>query len=499
MRPNDAKGASAGVLHARRPIVLHVAAEVSPFHKSGGLGDVMSGLPPALSRAGLDARIVTPHYGHASNLQSIGGDSALREWPVTIDVSLAGAKMEARVLEARTHGGEVTTYFVQAPHLSRGGLYGHGDDPFRFAILGKAAAGIARVLDRASRIGPLAVLHAHDWHAALAVYHARGIPTVLTIHNLSFQGQVDAATTPYVGIAWEDYHALFEHHGTLNLLKGAVVIADRVTTVSPTYAREIQTAQYGHGLDGLLRHLSGKLRGLVNGIDAKSWNPETDRALPAHFSAAQIEPKESVREALRWELGLASRPGAEAPLVGLVSRLTHQKGIDTLCDVADAYVRGGGQIAVLGEGESDLEHRLHWLSLQHPGSIAYRRAFDDGLARRIYGGSDLFAMPSRFEPCGLAQMYAMRYGTIPFARATGGLVDTITPLQNRHEVGEATGILFSDDHPDALYRALDWGREVVRDHWAIGRMRWNAMNTDDSWDHSAQGYLELYRELGVEI
>jgi starch synthase len=482
-----------------KPIVLHVAAEVSPFHKSGGLGDVMSGLPPALSRAGVDARIVTPHYGPSTNLQSIGGDSALRAWPVPIDVSLGGVSLQARVLEARTHGGEATTYFVDAPHLSRGGLYGHGDDPFRFAILGKAAVAIAKVLGRASRIGPLAAIHAHDWHAALAVYHARGIPTVITIHNLSFQGQADAATTPYVGITWDDFHALFEHHGTLNLLKGAILAADRVTTVSPTYANEIQTPQYGHSLDGLLRHVAYKLRGLVNGIDARSWDPAADKALPANYSATAWEAKEACREALRFELGLAARPGSEAPLVGAVSRLTHQKGIDQLCDAAAAYVQGGGQIAVLGEGEPELEHRLHWLSLANPGAIAYRRAFDDGLARRIYAGSDLFAMPSRFEPCGLAQMYAMRYGAIPIARATGGLVDTITPLLNRHEVGDATGILYSQDSADALLSALSWGREVVRDEWAIGRMRWNAMTTDDSWDHAARAYLALYRELGVEI
>jgi len=476
-----------------------VAAEVSPFHKSGGLGDVMSGLPPALSRSGLDTRIVTPFYGPSTNLQSIGGAEALRAWPVAIDVSLGGMKMEAHVLEARTHGGEVTTYFVDAPHLSRGGLYGHDDDPFRFAIFGKAAMSIARVLDRASRIGPLAVLHAHDWHAALAIHHLRDKRTVITIHNLAFQGQTNASTAAYVGISWDDYHRYFEHHGTLNYMKGAILLADRVTTVSPTYAREIQTAQYGHTLDGLLRHVSHKLRGLVNGIDARSWDPSTDKALPANYSADEWEAKEACREALRFELGLHSVPGQLAPLVGVVSRLTHQKGIDQLCDAADAYVRGGGQIAVLGEGEEDLEHRLHWLSLANRGSIAYRRAFDDGLARRIYAGSDLFAMPSRFEPCGLAQMYAMRYGAIPIARATGGLVDTIAPLHNRHDVGDATGILYSHDSADSLLGALAWGRDVVRDHWAIGRMRWNAMTTDHSWEHAARGYIELYRELGVEI
>ena len=484
-----------------KPIVVHVAAEVSPFHKSGGLGDVLSGLPAALGRAGLDVRIVTGRFGGATNLVALGGEKALRAWPVPLELSLAGQSIEARVFEARTHAGEVTTYFVDAPHLSRGGLYGHSDDPFRFAILGKAAVAIASVLRRAKNIGPLALLHAHDWHAATAIYYARrsaalsDVPSVFTIHNLAFQGDAEASTAPYLDISWDDYHALFERLGTLNLMKGAILVADRVTTVSPSYAREIQMPAHGLGLDGLLRAVSHKLRGLVNGIDARSWNPMSDRALPVPFGVDAIEARDACREALRWEMGLENRE--HAPILGVVSRLTAQKGIDWLCDVATEHVRDGGQIAVLGEGEELLEHRLHWLEVGHRGSIAYRRAFDDGLARRIYGGSDLFAMPSRFEPCGLAQLYAMRYGSIPIGRATGGLIDTISPLRNRHDVRGATGILYEGNDSGALASALRWGREVQRDPYALHALRDNAMRANHSWEEAARGYLELYESLGV--
>ena len=483
--------------------MVHVSAEVSPFHKSGGLGDVLSGLPPALARAGLDVRVVTPRYPNATNLASIGGEKSLKPWPVEIDCSLGGSEIKARVFEARTHGGDVTTYFVDAPHLSRGALYGYGDDAYRFAILSRAAIAVASVLKRSKNVGRLACLHAHDWHAALSVFYAkalhssaRGVPAIFTIHNLAFQGMTDASFAPYVDVPWDAFHETFEHGGAMNLMKGAILAADRVTTVSPTYAREIQTQQYGHGLEGLLRHVSFKLRGLVNGIDTKSWNPSTDRQLPATFTADSLEAKATCKEALRWELGLENRD--DAPIVGAVSRLTSQKGIDWLCDVATEIAHAGGQIAILGEGEEHLEHRLHWLQIAHRGQVAYRRAFDDGLARRIYAGSDLFAMPSRFEPCGLAQMYAMRYGSIPVARATGGLVDTIRPLHAVHDVGGATGILYSGGDAASLERAMRWGMQLARDGAALDAVRRNAMAEDNSWDHAARDYLAMYHELGIE-
>lgn len=487
-----------------KPIVLQVAAEVAPFHKSGGLGDVLAGLPPALDGLGVDVRVITPWYGSASKFGSIGGVEGLTPWPVPLQISLAGRTMEVRVFEARTHRGSATTYFVQADHLSRGTIYGYGDDAYRFAIFGKAAIAIASILQRSKNVGDVKVVHAHDWHAALALYYAkamassiRGVPCVFTIHNLAFQGVERASTTPHLDIGWDAFHELFEDHGTLNLMKGALMVADRITTVSPTYSHEIRTARYGHGLDGLLRWQSGKLLGITNGIDEKLWDPATDKHLPAHFDVDDLEGKEACRSALRFELGLYPETDRPVPIVGCVSRLTMQKGIDHICDVAEDLVFRGAQLVVLGEGEEHLEHRLHLLSKNHPTAIAFRRAFDEGLAKRIYGSSDLFAMPSRFEPCGLAQMYAMRYGTIPVARATGGLVDTIAPLHNRHDVGGATGILYTSDEAEALARALRWGIEVASDPDALLAMRENAMRVDFSWEQSARKYLEMYRELGV--
>ncbi|MFI5299004.1 MAG: glycogen synthase [Polyangiales bacterium] len=406
-----------------QPIVLHVAAELAPFHKSGGLGDVLGGLPPALGRAGVDVRIVTGLYGEDTKLASIGGRDKLRRWPVALDVSIGGNPIEATIWEARTHGGEATTYFVEAPHLSRGKLYGYRDDAYRFAILSKAAIKIACVLQRARRIGAVAAIHAHDWHAALALWYARffpetrDVPTVFTIHNLAYQGQVEASSSPYLDIGWDAYHSVFEHEGVCNLMKGALVLAWRVTTVSPTYAREIQTREHGMRLDGLLRWIDSKLVGLLNGIDEGAWDPAHDVALPARFSIDDLEGKEACRQALRFELGLYPEGDHVVPIVGAVSRLTHQKGIDQLCDVASMIAREGGQIIVLGTGERSVEERLHGLAVTHPGAVVFRRAFDERLAHRIYAGSDLFAMPSRFEPCGLTQLYAMRYGARDRERA----------------------------------------------------------------------------------
>lgn len=482
-----------------KPIVLHVAAEVSPFHKSGGLGDVLAGLPPALDGEGVDVRVITPRYGQASKFGSIGGPENLTPWPQPLQIHLAGRPVSVNVYEARTHGGGATTYFVEAEHLSRGTLYGYGDDAYRFAVFGKAAVAIASVLARSRNVGRVSVLHAHDWHAALAVYYAKalassvqGIPCVFTIHNLAFQGVERASTTQYLDIDWDAFHDVFEDHGTLNLMKGALLAADRITTVSPTYAHEIRTSRYGHGMDGLLRWLSGKLRGITNGIDTSVWDPRADKHLAATFDADDLTGKDACRSALRFEVGLRQSDG---PIVGCVSRLSAQKGIDHLCDVAGDVVRRGGQIVVLGEGDEALEHRLHWLQAAHPGSIAFRRAFDEGLAHRIYAGSDLFAMPSRFEPCGLAQMYSMRYGTVPVARATGGLVDTIAPLHNQHDVGGATGILYSND--DGLGGALKWALEIARDPGAMQALRRNGMREDFSWEKSARTYVGMYRELGL--
>ena len=484
-----------------KPIVLHVAAEVSPFHKSGGLGDVLAGLPPALDAQGIDVRIITPRYGDASKFNSIGGAANLTPWPVPLPIMLAGRPHEVRVYEARTHRGHATTYFVEAEHLSRGALYGYTDDAYRFAIFGKAAVAVASVLARSKNVGPVSVLHAHDWHAALSVYYAKalassiqGIASVFTIHNLAFQGQERASTAQYLDIGWDAFHDIFEDRGTLNLMKGALLAADRITTVSPTYSHEIRTARYGHGMDGLLRWMSGKLRGITNGIDPSVWDPRSDKHLAATYDVDDLAGKAACRDALRFELGLAQ---SDAPILGCVSRLSAQKGIDHLCDAASDFVRLGGQIVVLGEGDEDLEHRLHWLQTTHRGSIAFRRAFDEGLAHRIYAGSDLFAMPSRFEPCGLAQMYSMRYGTVPIARATGGLVDTIAPLHNKHDVGGATGILYASDDSEGFAGAARFGLDVARDPGALHALRLNGMRQDFSWERSARAYIEMYRELGL--
>jgi starch synthase len=341
------------------------------------------------------------------------------------------------------------------------------------------------------------VLHVHDWQGAAAAIYAQLRETqpaiVTTIHNLAYRGIFPKAAMEDLGIPWSMFDIQHvEFWDQLCLLKGGIAYADAVTTVSPSYAREILTPERGEALDAFLRFDIKRLLGIVNGIDTRAWDPATDPALPAPFSQDDLAGKARCRAALAEEMGL---PVTERePLIGVIARMTDQKGLDLVADIASDLHRLGARLVVLGSGEPALETRFRYLSEVFRDHIAVRIGFDLGLSRRIYAGSDLFVMPSRFEPCGLGQLYAMRYGSIPVVHAVGGLRDTVL---DTGKLGEGTGIRFDLPTPAALLAALERAVTLFRTRDALSRVRKNAMARDSSWTASAQQYVQLYRSLRV--
>jgi starch synthase len=389
----------------------------------------------------------------------------------------------------------------------RAGLYGDmhgefGDNPYRFGVLSRGALSVA---DRVwgpihSPGGGPDVLHAHDWHAALAIAYARlrmgttwaALPAVFTIHNLAFQGLVSPSLMPVLGLPDDALRPdLFAHEGAVNFLKGACALADRVLTVSEGYAEEILTLENGCGLDGFLRSLRSRLQGIENGIDVESFDPKTDRHIAARYAREDAPSQRAVcKRALEAELGL-SDGGA---LFAVVSRLAWQKGIDLFLDVVPHIVERGARVALVGTGEEPLEDALEAIAQRFPGRVAARIAFDGALARRLYAGADFLVVPSRFEPCGLTQLYAMRYGAIPVVSPVGGLRDTVTPFDlSRGNTG--TGIVASSADAPALRAACDRALALYADRDARAALVARAMTRDSSWARAAAAHVDLYRQL----
>jgi len=456
-----------------------VASEAAPFAKTGGLADVLGALPPALARLGEHVAVLLPFYRGVA----IPPAAPI----VTLPVQVGPHGYSVAIHEVIRQG--VQYLFADCPPLfDRAGIYGtHGqpgggdypDNHIRFAVLCQAALGVARTVFRPD------VFHAHDWQAGLLPVYLResllldptffGARCVFTIHNLGYQGSFPATAIADLGLDARLFHSEgLEFFGQLNFLKAGIVWSDAITTVSPTYAREIQTPEFGFRMDGLLRSRASKLTGIINGVDYDEWNPETDRHLPANYSADDLSGKRACKLALLEEMGLPADP--DQPLFGIVSRFAQQKGIDLVAAIAPLT---GGALVVLGSGEAPLENAFRSLALAHPDRVAARIGYDEGLAHRIEAGSDIFLMPSRYEPCGLNQIYSLRYGTVPVVRATGGLVDT---------VNEATGFKFGEDLAGAVGTALEEFQD--RDAW-ISRMR-RGMAEDFSWDASAVKYQNLY-------
>jgi starch synthase len=467
--------------------VLFVTSEIAGLAKAGGLGEVSAGLPAALRQRGIDVRILIPAYRDV--LHKLSGIS----WsgPLPGRAAIPGAELGEAVLPDGT-----PLYLVAEPALfdRRGTPYctpegaDWQDNHLRFARLSLAAADIA-----AGR-GPLRwrpdVVHANDWPGGLVPAYMQWdgtpVPTVLTIHNIAYQGNFDPSQLPVLGIPDSAFDINgVEFHGRVSFLKAGGFYASHVTTVSPTYAREITTETQGAGLHGLMgtRAAHGQLSGIVNGID-ESWDPGSDPHLPHHFGHDDLEGKQANAEAVRT--GLCLRP-SEGPLFGIVSRLVHQKGLDIVAEAANDIVDGGGQIAILGLGDPEIEHMLSRTSRRHRDDIGVLIGFNEPMARRIVAGSDFTLMPSRFEPCGLTQMHAQRYGALPIAHATGGLADTIDD--------GTTGFLFSDLSSDGLMEACHRAFDAFDDEDQLAEMRRAAMGRRFGWAGAAAQYEALYRRL----
>ncbi|MBI3454456.1 MAG: glycogen synthase GlgA [Candidatus Rokubacteria bacterium] len=476
--------------------ILFVASEVEPFAKTGGLADVAGALPKALEALGHDVRVVMPKY---RGVEHAAG--SLRPVLSRLEVPIGPQAVEGAVLEGRM-GTAVPVYFLaQDRYYDRPALYttAEGDYPDnceRFVFFCRAVLAALPRLDWMPH-----VIHGHDWQTGLipvyleTVYRDavgyRDIASVFTIHNLAYQGLFWHYDLPMTGLGWDLFTpAGIEFYGKISLLKGGLVFADLLTTVSPTYAKEIQTPEYGERLDGVLRERAADLVGILNGLDYEAWNPATDVEIPKRFGPDDLDGKGVCKAALREELGLPD-PGRPAPLVGVVGRLADQKGLDLVAAAVPAILAAGGQLVLLGAGDEAYEREFTELAQKYPAAVAVKIGFDAGLARRIYAGADGFLMPSRYEPCGLGQLIALRYGTIPIVRRTGGLADTIREWDEAS--GTGTGFVFEALTPEACRAAVARALRAYGHPAAWQRLIRNAMAEDFSWEASAEKYVSCYR------
>ncbi len=474
--------------------VLSIASEAVPLIKTGGLADVAGALPSAV--AGYDVAMTTFIPGYPKVIAALGKAKAIHTWP-----SLLGEP--ARLLSGKI--GEFPLLVLDAPTLFQrdGGPYGDvtgrdwADNALRFAAFARAGADIA---GGAVRGHTFDIAHAHDWQAALVPAYLRfapagtAPPSVMTIHNMAFQGHYPADLFPQLGLppeAWS-LHGV-EYHGGVGYLKAGLESAWAITTVSPTYAREIRTGEFGMGLDGLIRARAEHVRGIVNGIDTREWDPATDPALASPFAARTLGRRAVNRAALEREFGLEPGPG---PLFVVISRLTWQKGMDVLLATLDHLVASGARLALLGSGDRALEAGFVAAAGRHPGRVGVTIGYDEALSHRMQGGGDAILVPSRFEPCGLTQLYALAYGCVPVVARTGGLADTVIDANLAALAsGAATGIQFNTVTPEAVRDAIDRTVALHRDASQWQQMQRAGMKSDFSWGRSGKAYADLYAEL----
>lgn len=476
--------------------VLHAAAELFPWVRTGGLGDVIAALPPALVEVGVDARLVLPGFAGFVDAFELGQSLRLRT-PFAIE--------RVRVARALLPGSGVEAYIVDHPTFydRPGSPYGAPDgsdwpdNHRRFALFGWVAAALAQGADPNWRAD---ILHCHDWHAGLAPAYlhasAAPLPSIFTIHNLAYQGFFPAGLFADLALP-ADFFAIdgVEFYGGVSFLKAGLFYADRLTTVSPTYAREIQTPAFGWGLDGLLRARAAVLTGVLNGVDPKVWAPDNDPLLPRVYIVDDAaEGKAAAKTALRRRFGLAGPPGA--PLFGVVTRLTAQKGLDLLLAALPGLIDLGGWLVLLGSGDGALEAGFAAAAQTYRGRVGVVLGYDEPLSHLILAGSDSIIMPSRFEPCGLTQLYALCYGALPLVRRTGGLADTVVDANAATLAdGSATGFAFEAETPAGLLAAIQRAVALYRDQASWRRMMRQAMTRDFSWEAAAKKYMTLYRDL----
>jgi len=477
--------------------IVFIASEASPLAKTGGLADVTGSLPHALQHLGHTVTVIMPFYRRliaASGIKTTALKHSIEMWA-------DGEERHCPLHEAVVDG--LHYLLVEQDDLyDREGIYGpaggaYEDNLLRFLLFDRVALEVAAQLDK-----PVDILHCHDWQTGMIplllstqYQHHPSIAAarcVYTIHNLAYQGVFPSEWIHRLGMPSHHYHPDgFEFHHQINCMKAGIASAHAVTTVSPSYAEEIMTAEYGCELQGFLHDHSDKLSGIVNGLNIDEWNPAADTALEATFGPGKTAGKKKCKLALQQECSLDE--SADTPLMVIISRLADQKGIDLLLGNAASWLERGYQLVVLGSGDPHSEQALHQLAGAHPNQMYFWRGFNEQLARRIYAGGDIFLMPSRFEPCGLGQLMAMRYGTVPVVRATGGLKDTV--IDYAHNKGKATGIHFTDATPQAFDAAVEQAIALYRNKTVWSRMRSNALKRDSSWEASAGDYVNLYQHL----
>ena len=474
--------------------ILFATSEMAPWVKTGGLGDVAAALPAALLKANCDVRVLLPAYPALK--QAFPEATTLAVLP-----QLAPALPVSRLLLAEANG--LPLLLLDCPELydRPGNPYldaqGHDwpDNAIRFGLLSRVAALLGQ------SASPLDwrpdVIHVNDWQTALApawLHYEGGAASVVTVHNIAFQGCYERSLLAGLGLpdhAWR-FDGV-EYHDQLSFLKAGLQLATQISTVSPTYAREIQDELFGYALAPLLRHRSSHLRGILNGVDTDIWNPSNDPALPHAYAANRLATKRLNKTALQAEMGLEQV--ADRPLFGVISRLTEQKGLDLLLTIAEGIPHLPAQLVLLGSGDKLMEAGFKALAERFPGQIAVKLGFDEGLAHRIEAGADSFLMPSRFEPCGLNQMYSLRYGTPPVVRATGGLADTVIDVSEASLADKsANGFVLQEATPHALWLVMERVCQTWQDKRLWQRIQQNGMRRDFSWEHAAHDYINLYRD-----
>jgi len=470
--------------------------EIAPFAKTGGLADMVGSLAPALAKQGVKVSLIMPAY--RSVLQ---GSFRLDETGIRFVVPVAD-RMEEGILLKAQGGNGVLVYLIKADrYFDRDHLYGppegdYPDNAERFVFFSRA------ILEVLRRIHHPQILHVHDWQSALAIAFLKALPqtypelahlkTVFTVHNPGYQGLFEPLEWRLLNLDWKFFvPGYLEFYGKINFLKGGLVFADTITTVSPTYAEELKTPEQGCGLEGVFRERAADFIGILNGADYSVWNPEADPHIAKTYHLKDPSGKKTCKADLQQSFGLPRNP--HIPLIGMISRIVIQKGFDLLTEALDELLRRELQLVILGTGQEQFQEFLQEAAGRYPTKMGVRIAFDEALAHKIEAGADLFLMPSLYEPCGLNQMYSLKYGTIPIVRATGGLRDTVQEFDPR--TGQGTGFTFSPYEASALLEAVDRAIEVYHQKRKWTALMKNAMTADFSWDRSAQVYINLYRRL----